>query len=502
LNHQDTQFSRAHLILGDEKMLLPMDGFHITAKLDDAKLSQWQPFVLDIIDTVKNQQQHALHNQPYGDVSEFKPLLAQPERIRGSVAQLDIFGQSLSNVSFNLLDKDAWWLLQLNAKEARSQIKFYPDWHKDGIDINADFLHLVTDDILAASNTQSSEPKLPDEINVAKNNEIFDNMPPIRFHCDSCRLGEIDFGVVDFTVSKESQDTLALKQFIAKRDKIQLTFSGVWQHNEQQSITSLTGELSTKDVEHEIEKLGFSSIIKDSGMKSHYDASWQGAPYDFSLAKIDANLSVNFDDGYLADVSDKGARFLSVLSLESLLRKLTLDFRDIFSKGMFYSDIKGDFTVEKGHLYTKNTKMKGGAGDLSIKGNTHLTDGILDYRMSYKPNLTSSLPVIAWIATLNPVTFLAGIALDQVITSKVVSELNFELTGSVEEPNLREVNRKSQNIRVGRMTPPEIVDNLSNNETKKPIKPAGASPKNLIPKNPIYQNKVIDKNKLRYNING
>ena len=64
--------------------------------------------------------------------------------------------------------------------------------------------------------------------------------------------------------------------------------------------------------------------------------------------------------------------------------------------------------------------MEGAAGDLTVKGNTNLNTKKLDYKMSYKPKYSSSLPAIAWIATLHPVTFLAGVALDGMITSQVV----------------------------------------------------------------------------------
>ena len=119
--------------------------------------------------------------------------------------------------------------------------------------------------------------------------------------------------------------------------------------------------------------------------------------------------------------------------------------------------------------------MNGSAGDLFIQGNTSFVTNMLDYKMSYKPNLTSSLPVLAWIATLNPVVFLAGVAIDQVITSKVVSELNFELTGSVSEPNFKEVNRKSRDVSVGRSKPPEFVDTNDNSTLLQPDTPKNKS---------------------------
>ena len=143
---------------------------------------------------------------------------------------------------------------------------------------------------------------------------------------------------------------------------------------------------------------------------------------------------------------------------------------------MFYSELKGDFSLKDGVAYTDNVLMKGAAGDLSVVGNTNLNNSELDYRMTYKPNLTSSLPVLAWIATLNPVTFLAGVALDEVITSSVIAEINFEVTGNLDEPQFKQVSRKNKNISVGKSSPPKIVDKLPESDSglsgsENPIEP-------------------------------
>ena len=125
LDHETSQFTKAHLVLGNEQMLLPTDGFLITTNLAQADLFQWQPFVQDIIDSA-NTSSNAIE-------ATRTSLIEKPERIRGSIGTLDIGSQSLTDVSFDLLDKEQWWILQLNAKEARSQIKFYPDWHEQGV---------------------------------------------------------------------------------------------------------------------------------------------------------------------------------------------------------------------------------------------------------------------------------------------------------------------------------------------------------------------------------
>jgi uncharacterized protein (TIGR02099 family) len=446
LNHSKVQFNKAHLVLGNENMLLPTEGFHITTNLFTASVTEWQPLVLDILDAIVQVQANTKENSV--------TLLSAPKRIRGQVAKLDVLGQELTDVSFNLLDNEQWWLLELQAREARVKAKFYPDWHQQGIDIDADFIHLAVEDELA---TQTAIQKSLEES--FSNDIIFANIPPIRAKCTSCTYGRFDFGDVDFSIERSAADTLAIKKFTAKRGKTQLNLDASWQHSKDISQTKITGQLQAKNFDREMEKLGYPSTIKDSELDLDYAVNWTGSPFDFKLENFNGISNVELSDGYLAEVPDS-ARAFSLLSLQSLVRKLKFDFRDIFSDGMFYDSINGDFEVKNGVIYTDNTFMKGAAGDLSIKGNTDLNDQVLDYKMFYKPNLTSSLPAIAWIATLNPLTFIGALALDGVITSQVVSEYKIEITGPIELPVIKVVDKKTQNIKVGRSVPPEIIETI------------------------------------------
>ncbi|MCI2282851.1 hypothetical protein L3081_04820 [Colwellia sp. MSW7] len=450
-----------------------MDGFHITTNLAQVDFSEWQPLILDIINTVApSDTENSINNQNTA-------LFPGPERIRGTIGQLDLLGQEWHNVSFNLLDKKNWWLLQLNAKETRSQIKIYPDWLAQGIDINSDFINLVDQ---SSDETSKQEAELESKLNARQNpktNEVkqalltddtFDSIPKINFYCERCQVDKLNLGKVSFSLSRTNDNVIKINNFQAKREQAEINLSGEWQKlgpDLSKPLTSMKGSLVLNNIEYELEQLGYGSIIRDSGGKLNFDVNWQGGPHDFSFNHLNGDLSANIDDGYLAEVSDK-ARIFSVLSLQSIVRKLTPDFRDIFSEGMFYKDIKGDYHIKEGVLYTDNTRMNGSAGNLFVKGNTSFVNNTLDYKMSYKPNLTSSLPVLAWIATLNPVVFLGGVAIDQVITSQVVSEFNFELTGSVNDPNFKEVNRKSRDVSVGRSKPPEFVDTKDKAQLKTP----------------------------------
>ena len=529
LEHQQSRFSLAHLVLGKQQLWLPTTGFHITADLAQANYEQWQPLVLDIMAALESEPNAVdLSVQPLSSEVSEHSLLSMPDKIHGQVANLMVYGESFHQVNFDLMPEPNWWLLNVNAKEIRGSAKFYPDWDQQGIDINADFIHLTgtgnkaaieknstnevdekttlvqveqtsnkallmpatvsdiaTDEEQVDRNSTSARvvvkplnqnPILP-LIDQLSNSELFAAIPPLKVSCASCQYSVYDFGEVTFTLERKNEHVLLLNKFTAKRDKTQMAFDAIWQQELNESSTRVTGTLVTNNVAREVENMGYASIIKDSGVEMKYDLTWQGGPHDFALASFDGELTAKFDDGYLADVDDKGVRILSLLSLQSLVRKLSFDFRDIFSDGMFYSDLEGSFTLKDGVAYTDNVLMKGTAGDLTIVGNTNLNNGNLDYRMSYKPNLTSSLPVLAWIATLNPVTFLAGVALDEVITSTVIAEIKFEVTGNLDEPQFKQVSRKNQNISVGRSSPPKIVE---------------VAPEKAVPEEPIKSVPVID----------
>ncbi|SEK95436.1 TIGR02099 family protein [Colwellia chukchiensis] len=463
LDHQQAQFSLAHLVLGQQQLWLPTTGFHITADVAEANFEQWQPLIADIL-TALDEAETSQHNAQAATPS----LLNAPNKIHGKLGQVNVYGEHIQQLDFSLSPQTDHWLLNVNAKELRGSANIYHDWHQQGIAINADFIHLappLNEDIRGAEPQtaeaqQSPETENNSEIDHRQNAEIFAFMPPLQVQCASCRYGHYDLGQVEFSLTRKDDNRLVMQDFVAQRGKNSLAFQGQWQLDELDSKTTLTGTLVTSDVAREVENLGYVSIIKDSGAKLSYDVQWQGGPHNFSTATFNGELAAAFDDGYLADVDDKGVRILSLLSLQSLVRKLSFDFRDIFSDGMFYRELTGSFTVKDGVAYTDNVLMKGTAGDLSIVGNTNLNNGDLDYRMSYKPNLTSSLPVLAWIATLNPVTFLAGVALDEVITSTVIAEINFEVTGNLADPQFKQVSRKNQNISVGRSSPPKIVETV------------------------------------------
>ena len=442
LSHVDTSFVRSHLVLGKEKMLLPIAGFHITAELDEIEYNQWHELIFNITESLPE-------TIPDENKTASSPLMQAPERIRGSVNKVDFYGQELDDISFNLLNRANSWVLQLNAAQARSRFKFYHDFYNKGLEIDADFIHLIK----AEESNLEKETEQQDVSKKLASTLLPTDIPNVKFACKSCKYNQLDFGNVSFELDRVDDSLVKLNNFNAARKGVTLNLTGSWQKDSLLDITKVEGKFSSKDIEKEIEAFGFESGIKDSGVESQLSFNWDGGPDSFNFNTLDGDVKVKFDDGYLADVNDKGARLLSIFSFQSLVRKLSLDFRDIFSNGMFYEDMKGEFKIVDGVIYTDNTVVDATAGKLKVKGNTNLNNNKLDYKMSFAPKVTSSLPIIvSWM--VNPLVGIVALAADKAIeNAEVISVINFELTGTVDEPDFKEVDRKSRDINVGKSKP-------------------------------------------------
>ena len=342
------------------------------------------------------------------------------------------------------------------SSQAKAEVKLFDAWLEQGIEIDADFIRLTqwqTDD--------SDREKLQYDYQP-------DALPPIRFHCDACNLLDKDFGTVDLEVTRTDNGML-INRFDATNDFGELRASGSWlTAGNNSSVTHFEGDINSHNIGGMLSELGVNSGIKDSKASIDFVLNWDNSPFNFAMESLNGSVQTELTDGYLTQVSDKGSRIFTLFSLNSLVRKLSLDFRDVFAQGFFYDDIKGSLEIVDGVANTTDTVIDGGAGEIEIKGYTDLANKTLNYNVSFAPNVTGNLPFLVYFM-VNPPTALAALALDQVLTSaKVISNVNYHITGTFDNPELEEVGRDSTDIELPAQRQPAQSQGIDN----EPIEPA------------------------------
>ncbi|MEB6608149.1 TIGR02099 family protein [Aeromonas sanarellii] len=305
---------------------------------------------------------------------------------------------------------------------------------------------------------------------------IMDAIPWLRFSCVDCRFGELPLGEVKGELVPGA-NRLDLKGLEMRLAGSTLRGGAEWLSRAGQMQTRARLHLDTPNSELLLKRLGFTSPIGDAPGKLALDLNWRDTPYRLSLPTLAGSADYQLEGGILREVNDKGARLLSLLSLDSLLRKLRLDFRDVFDKGFYFESMSASAKVSQGVVENKDFYMKGAAGNLRGEGIADLVRWQLDYDLSFSPNLGGTLPVVAAFS-LTPITGLYVLALSKLLEPvvDVVTRIDFRVSGPLDDPRLIEAGRNRARIKLNQQQK-EAVDAVAPSLPAEEVTPFLLTPK-------------------------
>ncbi len=430
LPHKEMQFNRAHLAVGEEDSRNLGVGFSINAVVDELDLNDWLPLMQAVNSSVDNTT---------------TSILASPQRVFIDAKKVNVAGHFFNNVDLTIKRFDDQWALDVKGDEIQANASVFDDRFSKGVVINADFVKLEKNEAQTDTyKAESFEPK---------------SLPRINFTCKSCDIYGIKLGSVD-VIAQPNNDGLEFTRISIDNPQGLINATGQWYKRNQDHYTFIAGGLDSNNFGDFLKHLGFDSGIKDSSANLTFALTWQDSPIGMDLKHLDGKINWRLSDGYLTELSDKGSRIFTLLSLNSLVRKLSLDFRDVFAKGFFYDSMQGSIQITEGRADTRDTNIDGAAGEIEIYGHTDLVTQALNYNINFTPNVTGNLPVLVYFM-VNPPTALAALALDKMLTSaKVISNVNYSVTGTIQEPILIETGRQSTEVDLPEKRDPTLSEEL------------------------------------------
>ncbi|MFQ2508510.1 YhdP family protein [Aeromonas caviae] len=363
-------------------------------------------------------------------------FLPQEWWVDGQLARADIGSASLKAVHFTLGPVNQATEVMIDSPDVMGVVRVPV---ADGRPIDAKFARIYW----SGKGTDLSPD--PDE---RQDRAIMNAIPWLTFSCVDCRFGELPLGEVKGELLPGA-NRLDLKGLEMRLAGSTLRGSAEWLARGSQMQTRARVNLETRNSELLLKRLGYTSPIGDAPGKLALDLNWRDVPYRLSLPTLAGSADYQLEGGTLREVNDKGARLLSLLSLDSLMRKLRLDFRDVFDKGFYFESMSASAKVNQGVVENNDFYMKGAAGNLRGKGIADLVRWRLDFDLSFSPNLGGTLPVVAAFS-LTPITGLYVLALSKLLEPvvDVVTRIDFRVSGPLDAPRLVEAGRDRARIKL------------------------------------------------------
>ncbi len=208
--------------------------------------------------------------------------------------------------------------------------------------------------------------------------------------------------------------------------------------------TAMNFKLDVANSGELLKRLGMDQVIAKGKGKMEGQVAWIGSPLALDYPSMSGNFNVNIESGQFLKADPGLGKLLGVLSLQSLPRRLTLDFRDVFTEGFSFDFVRGDVKIEQGVATTNNLQMKGVNAAVLMEGSANIAKETQELKVVVVPEINAGTASLV-AAVINPVigltTFLAQLALRGPIIDAATQE--FQITGSWADPKVTKVARKS-----------------------------------------------------------
>jgi uncharacterized protein YhdP len=187
-------------------------------------------------------------------------------------------------------------------------------------------------------------------------------------------------------------------------------------------------------------RFGMKDVIRRGKGKLEGQVAWAGSPLSPDYPSLGGQFNVNVESGQFLKAEPGIAKLLGVLSLQSLPRRLTLDFRDVFSEGFAFDFVRGDVGIAQGMASTNNLQMKGVNAAVLMEGRADIARETQDLRVVVVPEINAGTASLV-MAVINPAvglgTVLAQMFLRRPLMQAATQE--FHVDGTWADPRIAKV---------------------------------------------------------------
>ena len=405
-NGAGIQVRRGAVAIDTEAVLPDQNGIRLTGVLDRIDVDAW----FDVL---------AAHR---GDADETAtPILGFDLKANA----VEVFGREIDQVTLRAEHHGDLWNGAIGSRQVAGDI----DWRSGGAGVLT--AHLSRLHIPEAADAAATSPIEP----IGGR-----DLPAFDVTADSFHLGARDLGALKL-VARPVGAIWQLDQLDLKAPEGHLSALGSWRLAGGQPLSQFDVRLQVDDIGGLFRRLKLPEGVKGGKASLEGKVSWAGSPYAIDYPSLAGKLTLDARKGQFTRAEPGIAKLLGVISLQSLPRRISLDFHDIFSQGFAFDQIGGKFDIGGGVMRTADMKMIGSSARVSMKGQVDLGAETQDLEVKVIPSISDSIAV--GTAIVNPIAGLAALIVGRALSNPIdnLAAFEYRVTGKWEDPVVRKVLR-------------------------------------------------------------
>ena len=343
------------------------------------------------------------------------------------VGALDVYGKRINDVTLRAGFAGGDWVANIDARELEGDVR----WRAQGKGrVSARLAHFTFPEPTPGKLADDAPPKeLPGLDIVADNLVVHDK-----------KLGKLELAAVN-----EGRDWRIEKLTLTTPDS-KLAADGLWQGVAAQQRTSLNFKHEISDVGKYLERIGYAGSMQRGSAKLLGKLTWAGNPQSIDYPSLTGDMSLIAEKGQFLKIEPGIGKLLGLLSLQALPRRITLDFRDVFSDGFAFDTITGTAVVTKGVLRTQDFAMRGPSAQVAMSGSIDLAQETQSLRVRVVPSVGDTLSLAGLLVLANPVTGVASFLAQRLFKDPLGQVFAFEyaVSGTWADPKVEKVGREQK----------------------------------------------------------
>jgi uncharacterized protein (TIGR02099 family) len=304
----------------------------------------------------------------------------------------------------------------------------------------------LADDPVAVSNT----PKAT-ELAVAEQ-----DLPALDIVADEFTFKDRWLGKLELKATPQAANW-RIEQLVISNGHARTEMDGLWQRygdpfappraGPVKSLTTMSIKVDSNNLNALFAQFGYGDQIRGGRGGLEGRLSWPGHVYQFQTANLSGAFKVNAERGQFVKMDPGAAKLLGLMSLQSIPRRLTFDFRDLFSEGYAFDNIEGDLTITDGVMFAKKFDISGPAAEVRMSGDIALPTERVNLTMSVAPRLGTVAAVGAGVL-VNPLVGLGVLLGGQAFKAPLerVLSVQYTVSGKWDNPDVERVGKTTASV--------------------------------------------------------